>query len=234
MTDTTTSTKPLRILIVEDSAANQEIVKAHLTHLGHTSDTANNGEEALIALEKKKYDAVIMDCQMPIMDGLQATKIIRSRSKPGIDPETYIIALTADNFTGNKEKLLAIGMNDFIPKPFSKRDLARALSPLNHATSSFTYTPEIIDIFNAEIAESLEALKTAQEQGNQESICQLAHKIEGTTANMGAFEMKAVSFQLKHTTRDKLGSPELVSLYIQQLEDNFKAFKEKLSKESMN
>jgi PAS domain S-box-containing protein len=105
----------LNILVVEDNLTNQKVAQHILKRVGYEIDLANNGVEALRAVEKKAYDIIFMDIHMPEMDGLKATREIRK--KTSIGPKPKIIALTADILTGEREKCLAAGMDDYVPKP---------------------------------------------------------------------------------------------------------------------
>lgn len=115
--------QPLSILLVEDNQVNQMVASSLLKKLGHEADQAENGLKALQALESKHYDLVLMDCQMPVMDGYEATRRIREQPRWKDLP---IIAVTANVMQGDREDCLASGMNDYITKPY-KRDELRAV-----------------------------------------------------------------------------------------------------------
>ncbi|MCU7947312.1 MAG: PAS domain-containing protein [Candidatus Thiodiazotropha sp. (ex Cardiolucina cf. quadrata)] len=104
----------VKILLVEDNELNQELAKELLVINDIVVETANNGKEALNLLADHQFDGILMDCQMPIMDGYEATRIIRQQDKYSILP---VIAMTANTMQGDKEKVLAVGMNDYIAKP---------------------------------------------------------------------------------------------------------------------
>lgn len=115
----------MRILIAEDNAVNAMIARVLLEKAGHLVDLAINGKEALDALLKRKYDIVIMDCQMPVMDGFEATRAIRSSKE--IWKDIPIIAMTANAMAGDRERCLEAGMSDYISKPVKKDDLLRII-----------------------------------------------------------------------------------------------------------
>ena len=113
----------LSILVAEDNGINQTVILRMLKKLGYRADVANNGLDVLEALEKKAYDIILMDIQMPDMDGLEATKEIRARWPHG----PRIIAMTASALAGDKEKCLAAGMNGYLRKPAKIAELKAAL-----------------------------------------------------------------------------------------------------------
>ena len=117
---------PLRILVAEDNPINQKVITAQLSQLGQKADIVNNGAEALSQLEKKDYDVVILDILMPVMDGEQAIKTIRT-SKPSV-AQHHCIALTASTYQNQRERLLELGFDAFLSKPLSLSELSSALN----------------------------------------------------------------------------------------------------------
>jgi PAS domain S-box-containing protein len=120
----------LRVLLAEDNEINQRITMRLLQKLGLAADTVVNGREAVEALEKRRYDLVLMDCQMPSMDGFEATAIVRNRE--GAQHHTPICALTANAMEGDRERCLAAGMDDYISKPVGLDKLQRAVNRWVH------------------------------------------------------------------------------------------------------
>lgn len=117
---------PLRILVVEDNAINQHLVILMLERLGYRADVAANGVEALQAIHRQSYDAVLMDIQMPEMDGIEATRRIRQEIPPSDQPR--IIAMTANAMRGDREACLMAGMDDYISKPIHLDELINNLN----------------------------------------------------------------------------------------------------------
>jgi CheY-like chemotaxis protein len=115
-----------QVLLAEDNEVNQRIAVKMLERLGSRVDVAANGKEALEMLERRPYDLVFMDCQMPDMDGFQATAEIRRRHLAG--RRLPIIAMTANAMAGDRDRCLAAGMDDYITKPASLQDLRTALN----------------------------------------------------------------------------------------------------------
>jgi signal transduction histidine kinase/sensor domain CHASE-containing protein len=117
----------MRVLLVEDELVNQYAAKRFLDDLGCTTDCAGNGEEAIAALRKKPYDAILMDVQMPVLDGVLATQKIRASTELGDRARTPIIAMTAYAMQGDRERFLAVGMNEYLSKPLEFAALTVAL-----------------------------------------------------------------------------------------------------------
>jgi PAS domain S-box-containing protein len=119
--------RKVRILLAEDNPTNQQVALGILEKLGFGADTVANGREAVHALETVPYDLVLMDVQMPEMDGFEATRAIRSGKTGVLDPKIPIIAMTAHAMKGDRERCLEAGMDDYISKPIAPQALAQAL-----------------------------------------------------------------------------------------------------------
>ena len=117
---------PLRILLAEDNAVNQKLALRLLAQLGYRADVAGNGLEAIAALERQRYDVVLMDVQMPELDGLEAARVICQRWSRTQRPR--LIAVTANAMQGDREQCLEAGMDDYLSKPIRVDDLVAALN----------------------------------------------------------------------------------------------------------
>jgi PAS domain S-box-containing protein len=132
---TVPTSAPLRILLAEDNAVNQKVAVEMLVRLGYRADTVANGAEALAAVQHVQYDVILMDVQMPEMDGLEATRAIRQLP---MLRQPRIVAMTANAMKGDRERCLNAGMNDYVSKPIKRAELARALQ----ATRTLPTPPE--------------------------------------------------------------------------------------------
>jgi PAS domain S-box-containing protein len=119
--------EPLKVLLVEDDASSRLAVKGLLSRLGHMTTEAENGDQALRIFKEQRFDVVLMDIQMPGIDGLATSKMMRDQTRFGDKADTPIIALTAYAMVGDKEKFLAVGMDAYVPKPCDLQSLRSAL-----------------------------------------------------------------------------------------------------------
>ncbi len=207
----------LKILLVEDNIVNQKVTLNQLKHLGYTADVAANGKEAIEMLNQIPYNLVLMDCQMPILDGYAATRSIREQQS---ERQTVIIALTANAMLEDRERCLAAGMDDYLSKPISKEKLSEKLTywgerleqqavkqQMNLAIdwehlhqisdSNEDFERELLQIFWEDTTQHLSAAKTALETGNAILVSRSAHHIKGSSANVGLYEMQAIASTLE-------------------------------------
>ncbi|WP_331346595.1 response regulator [Cellvibrio sp. UBA7661] len=183
--DATQSRLSGRVLLVEDNPVNQEVASAMLQRIGVTMSMANNGQEAVELLQQEHFDLVLMDCQMPVMDGFEATAQIRRREVDlGINP-LPIIALTANAISGDRENCLARGMSDYLSKPFAQSQLhdvlARWLPDRAEAIAAST-VPLVAPVSTAVNASASAAAESTAAEGveiDQQVIRQLRELREG-------------------------------------------------------
>jgi len=117
----------LHLLVAEDNPANQMVARLMLAKMGHTVEIAEDGERALQALAAGRFDGVLLDCQMPRMDGFEVARRVRAGEVPGLDPGLPLIALTAGAMAQDRQKCIDAGMNDYVPKPIRPAEIQEAL-----------------------------------------------------------------------------------------------------------
>jgi CheY-like chemotaxis protein/HPt (histidine-containing phosphotransfer) domain-containing protein len=137
---------PLRVLLCDDNAINQKVATRLLQQMGYQPDLAGNGIEALSATERQTYDMIFMDVQMPEMDGLEATRIIRERQHeksryPTYDHQIIIIAMTASAMPGDRDKCISAGMDDYLAKPVRPEDMRTVVERWASAAKATKPTP---------------------------------------------------------------------------------------------
>ena len=201
--------KPL-ILLVEDNAVNQRLAVYLLEKLGYRVRIANNGEEAVRLAQTLPYAVILMDCQMPVMDGFEATRQIRQREQQ----RRPIIAMTANAMQGDRERCLAVGMDDYVSKPINATQLrevlthwmAEAPSPATAAVKpperpNFEQLLELFgdraaltplfEIFTATLSEALHRLQAEAAHQQTTAVFASAHEIKGSCSNLGLLGMTA-------------------------------------------
>jgi CheY-like chemotaxis protein/HPt (histidine-containing phosphotransfer) domain-containing protein len=141
-------------LVAEDNVVNQDVALGILRKLGLRADAVANGAEAVTALASFPYDLVLMDVQMPEMDGLEATRIIRALDSSARDHEIPIVAMTANAMRGDRERCLEAGMNGYISKPVSVQALVEALN---------TWLPQETETSAAQRSEAMERTETTDD-----------------------------------------------------------------------
>jgi two-component system sensor histidine kinase/response regulator len=201
------------VLLVEDNETNQMVATGILTRLGFTVDVAADGLEALHAATKKRYEAILMDCQMPNMDGYTATTLLRQHPMTARIP---IIAMTANAFKDERDRCLNAGMDDYLPKPIRAHDLDATLSRWTAATAvsgavdapphchdttvaaridellagrtaaDTAFVQKIISNFVAKAPILVADIGTAIDEDDRTAVARHAHALKGSASNLGA------------------------------------------------
>ncbi len=219
--------QPLRVLIAEDHPINQRVVVQLLQRLGYRADVAGNGLEAIEAIERQVYDVVLMDIQMPEMDGLQAARwIVQRRGAMGLP---RIIAMTANAMPGDREAYLAAGMDGYVAKPIELGALTTALVQASRWAAAARLKPDgadpaidaqrleqlrdmqesgapslvqqLIDMFIADAPEQLKALAQAARNGDAAQLVSRAHRLLSATDNIGARRMSGQCVEIERVAR---------------------------------
>lgn len=205
---------PLQVLLVEDTPISRDLIAGFLTKRGHSAAVACNGREAVDRVRKESFDVVLMDIQMPTMDGFQATAAIRALERAGM-PHVPIIAMTAHALQGDREKCLAAGMDGYLSKPIRPRQLFEAIerlaighaqaapTPLNETAAPASGNPfsldeamlrccnremflKMADFFMIDAPDLLERAREALAQEDLTEAAHHAHRIKGTVFYLGA------------------------------------------------
>ncbi len=217
----------LRILVVEDNQINQKVAARMLERLGYRCDIAGNGQEALDALDRRSYDVILMDCQMPVMDGFEATRSIRDRERDR-EQHTPIIATTAHTLDGDRERCVEAGMDGYISKPIDIEELADTLERFDfaadHAKIPFfdedrplTLDPSrirkishgdqefqhrLLRLFMDESKNRRSAIDAALEAEDASALQEQAHALKGGAANIGADGTAELARRLQKAAED--------------------------------
>ncbi len=219
--------RSVRVLLAEDNAVNQKLALRVLEKYGHHVVVANCGREVLTALEKESFDLILMDVQMPTIDGFEATAIIREqeKAKGGHQP---IVAMTAHAMDGDRERCLEAGMDGYVSKPLDVAKLFAEITrvlPNLAATAAPSPTPitftfdrpaalaqvdgdegllrEVAELFIRDAPSMLEAIESALAQQNAHDVERAAHKLKGSVAIFGAKELQETAKQLELKGREK-------------------------------
>ena len=244
------TTRPLNVLLAEDSVVNQRLAVALLERQGHRVTIANNGREALELSANGNFDVVLMDVQMPELDGLEASRRIRAREAQ-IGKHLPIIAMTAHALKGDRERCLEAGMDEYVSKPVRERQLLAALrAVLGEAVPESTAAPpeqdlapdasiidwdaalaicggdhgllrELVDAFLEESPRRIDEIRKAIDMADCELLSRAAHTIKGSARYFGASGVYERAFAL-----EQLGSQKTLD----EAETNFGLLKQELAK----
>ena len=225
-----------RVLVVEDNPTNQQVALGILHKLGVRADAVSDGNEAIVTLRRIPYDLVFMDVQMPEMDGLEATRMVRSPTSGVIDANIPIVAMTAYAMRGDREACLAAGMNDYLAKPVTPASLAAAVERwlngpradrttvaaqaapnddifdeqglLERTMGSLELMQEVVRSFLDDLPQQIDALETMIAKGDAKGAERQAHTIKGAAATVGANALRDLACELEKRAR----AGELASL----------------------
>jgi CheY-like chemotaxis protein/HPt (histidine-containing phosphotransfer) domain-containing protein len=218
-----------RVLVVEDNPTNQQVALGILHKLGVRADAVSDGNEAIANLRRIPYDLVLMDVQMPEMDGLEATRIVRSPTSGVIDTNIPIVAMTALAMRGDREACLAAGMNDYLAKPVTPANLAAAIERwvngpradrttvlaqagpndnifdeqglLDRTMGSLELMQEVVRTFLDDLPQQIDALGTMIAKGDSKGAERQAHTIKGAAATVGANALRDLAWELEKRAR---------------------------------
>jgi PAS domain S-box-containing protein len=231
----------LRILLAEDNAMNQKVALRLLEQLGYRADVAGNGREAIEALERQPYDVVLMDVQMPELDGLDATRQICERWPEETRPR--IIAMTANALPEDREACFAAGMNDYVAKPIRSEELVAALKrakPLadgggadrrGHVSldddalqnlrdlGGDEFLAEVVDAFLADAPELVATLRRSLDEQSTEELRRAAHTLKSNGATLGAAGFAELCRTLEQ--RAKSGELDGASELVDRIEQEY-------------
>ena len=212
----------VRILVAEDNAVNQKLAIRQLKRIGISADPVSNGLEAVEALTRIPYDLVLMDCQMPEMDGFEATR--RIREQEGHRKHTPIVALTANALQGDRERCLDAGMDDYLAKPVSESDLAHVLEKwlpggqtaptVSEAVEPKTiaylrqlggadenFVRDLIALYVEDGGQRIAAIRNAIAANDATEMASAAHGLKSSAGNMGAMKVHAIAEVLEQLGR---------------------------------
>jgi CheY-like chemotaxis protein len=224
-----TPSRPLNILVAEDTPFNQKFIQRLLERWNHRFTIVGNGRDALEALKKQSFDVVLMDVQMPHLNGLEATTAIRIEEQQS---KTHIpvIAMTAHAIKGDRERCLEAGMDEYVSKPIDSDKLFDAIEKLtedhgNPETADgdtemllkafdgdWDFLKEVVDVFLSDYPKLLEDLRQASKDGDSDTLMRAAHSLKGILKNFQADAAAAVAFELENKAKGENfdGVPEAI------------------------
>lgn len=241
----------LRILLAEDNPINQTVVLKLLEKLGSRADAVANGIEAIKALETIPYDLVLMDVQMPEMDGIEATRIIRSAQSSVLNHDVRIIALTAHTMKGDMERCLQAGMDAYLSKPIQLDELVGAIervmgasanpaapakeedpkifdwaAVLNRLGGDKAFLEDLLGLCLREMPRQIGAVENALADSDAQRLEREAHSLKGAAANVGAMALQAVALDMEKA--GKHGDLGGAAALLDRLHEAFTEFQRRL------
>ncbi len=256
MSDTETTRRPLKILLAEDNLMNQTLAIGILSRHGHQLTIANNGCEAIDAYQDEHFDVILMDVQMPVMDGFGATAEIRKLERSN-GRRTPIVAMTAHAMQGDRERCIEGGMDEYMSKPIRAKQLLQILDSLQSPQSSVSTTAieppaetaqsdamidwnsamdsvegdrklfkSLIEVFRSESLRSLHDLRTATETNDVKTLRSLAHSLKGAMLAVGAIKTAKFTESIELAAAHE--STELIFARLRMLELQLNQISEEL------
>jgi len=188
--------RPLRLLLAEDNPVNQKLARSWLGERGHKVVVVNNGREALEALDAERFDAVLMDVQMPEMGGFEATQAIREKEKQS-GQRIPIVAMTAHALKGDRERCLEAGMDGYVSKPIEPEELIRVVEELAEQVvdrkelarrfgGHQRLLREAVSEFLADCPQQMTRLRAAVDKGDHHAAARAAHALKEAVSNFAA------------------------------------------------
>jgi polar amino acid transport system substrate-binding protein len=234
--------QPPVVLLADDNVVNQQVALAQLRKLGIKAFVVSNGRAAIDELKRRKYALVLMDCQMPELDGFEATQLIRL-DEASTGEHVPIVGLTAHAMEGDREKCLEAGMDDYLSKPTSLERLSKTLRHFlldKNGNGSYPEEPQFVQVLDDEMMDELvpvfvdstevclQRLEKAREQGNHHVVKLTAHELKGSCAGIGALSM-STTCRLIEEAMKRGDSIESVAELVEQLHESFRAVKRLLN-----
>ncbi len=233
------------LLIAEDNELNLRVLEGALTKLGYRTESVGDGEAALAAVEAKTFDAVLMDCQMPLMDGNDATRAIRARERETGD-HLPIIAVTAHAFGAERDRALAAGMDDYVTKPIDRATLGAALdrvlasktrgeqpcfslTELRNLLDDEALVRETVEGFASSLPDALRELDTATAARNLEDVAGAAHALKSAAGYVGAERLASALAALESEAK-RAGAPENVERLLRVVEAEAQLVREQMKR----
>ncbi len=213
------------VLVVEDNNINAYVTRELLVRSGYACDVVDNGQEAVRAFSVKDYDLILMDIQMPIMDGYEATRAIRDKERHRPEQRMPIVALTANAMAGEKERCVAAGMDDYLVKPLDpelmNRTIERLLRPdrkpahsligrepvnyaelLERCMKDEKLAKQLLDEFIGQARETVSELREHLAADDRKSLHHAAHRLKGTAATLACEHIRRIAFLLESMAQD--------------------------------
>ncbi|MEQ8191712.1 MAG: response regulator [Candidatus Eremiobacterota bacterium] len=241
------------VLVVEDNYINQKVALRILNKLGYSADSVGNGKEAIKALGMVPYDIVLMDIQMPEMNGFEATELIRNPASRVLNHHIPVIAMTAHSMKGDREKCMEAGMNNYIAKPVKIDEVAQILEKelslvkiqdkrkhisVKENSKIFDWKNMLarldgdeefaIEILRDTIEDTdIKKLRQLSEENNIDELITIAHSLKGVYANIDAFKLKETVYEIELTARQK--KLDMLEPLISKLEYELEQFKKTVS-----